>query len=184
MILMVHYQVLAGMGSQSQNGVHVPAAFRNFTMSQKEKTLDELVQDKWLCYTEDGKIGLGVRSCLDLRSWFRNLDVPSCEVCNEAVLKVGELCQSEGCVTRIHHYCLKKKFSQKRGEIVCPSCGMQWQFEAPKEEPLEGEVNGLSESAASKRKRLRSADGGGSSSSQASIRSSDTRRVTRSSRQM
>ncbi|KAJ0020921.1 hypothetical protein Pint_31626 [Pistacia integerrima] len=61
---------------------------------------------------------------------------------------------------------------------------MQWQFEAPKEEPLEGEVNGLSESAASKRKRLRSADGGGSSSSQASIRSSDTRRVTRSSRQM
>ncbi|KAJ0112657.1 hypothetical protein Patl1_02907 [Pistacia atlantica] len=57
-------------------------------MSQKEKTLDELVQDKCLCYTEAGKIGLGVRSCLDLPSWFCNLDVPSCEVSSEVVLKV------------------------------------------------------------------------------------------------
>ncbi|KAJ0103656.1 hypothetical protein Patl1_04974 [Pistacia atlantica] len=79
--------VLAGMKSQSQNVVQVPAAFRNFTMPQKKKTLDELVQDKWFCYIEDGKIGLGVRSCLDLRSWFCNLDVRSCEVCNEAALK-------------------------------------------------------------------------------------------------
>lgn len=76
-----------------------------------------------------------------------------------------------------------------QGKVVCPSCGMQWQFEAPKEEPLEEEVNGLIQSeqpagARSKRKRLRSADVGGSSS-QASIPSSDTRRVTRSSsRQM
>lgn len=88
MILMVYFQVLSGMGSQLQNGVHVPSAFRNFTMSQKEKTLDDLVQDKWLNYIEDGKIGLGVRSFLDLRSWFRSLDVASCELCNEAVLKV------------------------------------------------------------------------------------------------
>ncbi|KAJ0077967.1 hypothetical protein Patl1_37091 [Pistacia atlantica] len=49
------------MGSQSQNVVHVLAALRNFTMSQKEKTLDELVQDNCLRYIEDDKIGLGVR---------------------------------------------------------------------------------------------------------------------------
>lgn len=83
------FQVLATMESQSRDGpLHIPAAFRNFTMSQKEKTLNELVQDKWLCRMSDGKMGLGVRSCLDLRGWFRNLDVPYCEVCNEAVVKV------------------------------------------------------------------------------------------------
>ncbi|KAJ0091372.1 hypothetical protein Patl1_12433 [Pistacia atlantica] len=42
-------------------------------MSQKGKTLDELLQDKCLCYTEDGKMGLGVRSYLDLWSWLCNL---------------------------------------------------------------------------------------------------------------
>lgn len=76
------------MGSQSQDSSLIPAAIRNFAMSQKEKTLDELVRDKWLCLTSNGNIGLGVRSYLDLRSWFRNSDIPTCEVCNEAVVKV------------------------------------------------------------------------------------------------
>lgn len=86
---MAYFQVLGSMGSQSQDGAfNIPAAFRNFSMSQKEKTLEEFVQDKWLCRTPDGKIGLGVRSFLDLRSWFRTTDIPSCEACNEAVVKV------------------------------------------------------------------------------------------------
>lgn len=54
----------------------------------KEKTLDELVQDQWLSVTPDNYIGLGVRSFLDLRSWFRSNNVPACEVCNEAGVKV------------------------------------------------------------------------------------------------
>lgn len=57
-------------------------------MSQKEKTLEELVRDQWLCLTPDGNIGLGLRSFLDLRSWFRGNDIPACEVCNEAGVKV------------------------------------------------------------------------------------------------
>ena len=73
----------------SSSQQQVPPAFRNFSMSQKDKTLDELVKDNWLCRTRDGNnIGLGIRSLLDLRSWFRNNDVPSCEVCNEAGVKV------------------------------------------------------------------------------------------------
>ncbi|KAK8683570.1 hypothetical protein V6N13_039628 [Hibiscus sabdariffa] len=104
-------QVLNNSGSQSQDGsLGIPAAFRNFTMSQKEKTIDQLVTDKWLCYTEDDNIGVGVRSILDLRSWFHNAGVPSCEVCNEAGLK---------------------------GVVVCPSCDTQWQYQPPKAEPLE-----------------------------------------------
>lgn len=77
------------MASQSQ-GVPptVPAAFKNFSITQKEKTLTELEQDQWLSSTPDGKIRLGVRSFLDLRSWFHNNDVPSCDVCNEAGVKV------------------------------------------------------------------------------------------------
>ncbi|KAL5819913.1 hypothetical protein ACOSQ4_023755 [Xanthoceras sorbifolium] len=191
-------QILGGMGSESQGGpLHVPAAIRNFTMSQKEKTLDELVQDKWLCCTPDGNIGLGVRSCLDLRSWFHSSDIPSCEVCNEAVVK-GELCQTEGCAVRIHHYC-QKKFSQKRGEILCPRCGKQWHYQLPKAEALEEEnQNGPTQSqpptgrnrgqppTGRERKRLRTNRGDDSdtvacSSTQASQPDSDMRRITRSS---
>lgn len=86
------YQVPIGGGPESQGiSSQVPAAFRNFSLSQKERTLNELVHDKWLCATSDGRIGLGVRSFLDLRSWFRNNDVPACDVCNEAGVKVSLL---------------------------------------------------------------------------------------------
>lgn len=57
-------------------------------MTQKEKALNELVRDQWLNLTPDGNIVLGIRSFLDLRSWFRSNDVPSCIVCKEAGVKV------------------------------------------------------------------------------------------------
>lgn len=83
------FQVLTGTELQSQGvPAAVPASFKNFSISQKEKTIDELVKDRWLSSTSDGTIRLGVRSFLDLRSWFRNNDVPSCVVCNEAGIKV------------------------------------------------------------------------------------------------
>ncbi|XVF20195.1 hypothetical protein REPUB_Repub11eG0177000 [Reevesia pubescens] len=191
-------QVQNSLGSQSQDGsLIIPAAFRNFTMSHKEKTLDQLVQDKWLCYTEDNNIGVGVRSILDLRSWFHNAEVPSCEVCNEAGLK-AKLCPNEGCAVRIHQYCLKKRFSQK-GAIVCPSCDTQWQYQPPKAEPveLEDEAAGPTQSQPpprstqsqpslrSRRKRQRISQNDDTEtagcSSQASLPSSDTKRVRRSS---
>ncbi|XP_016513792.1 uncharacterized protein LOC107830679 [Nicotiana tabacum] len=132
-------QFLAGTDSQSQGGsVQIPAAFRNFSMSQKEKTLEELVKDQWLSLT-DVKIGLGVRSFLDLRSWFRSNEVPPCEVCNEAAVK-AELCQNEGCNVRTHQYCLRMKFSQRKAEKVCPGCGTEWHYNIAKAEVVdEGE---------------------------------------------
>ncbi|XP_058000120.1 uncharacterized protein LOC110645156 [Hevea brasiliensis] len=184
--------VHSGTGSQSQGGSsQVPPALRNFSMSQKEKTLDELVHDRWLCLTPDGDIGLGVKSYIDLRSWFHNSGIPSCEVCNEAAIK-AKVCQNEGCTLRIHHYCLKKKFSQSRGEIDCPTCGTQWECQIPKSEVVEikDELNEPIESqplARSNRRKLktnRNADadtvGCGSGSSQGSSSVSDLRRVTRS----
>ncbi|KDO66392.1 hypothetical protein CISIN_1g0226912mg, partial [Citrus sinensis] len=153
--------VLSTQGSQLLNGP-LPAAFRNFTMSQKEKTLDEFVQDQWLCCTPDGKIGLGVRSCLDLRGWFRNLDVPFCEVCNEAVVK---------------------------GEILCPRCGLRWPNQVPKAEILDEEEvpNATIQSQPAqgpKRKRTKTnethaKDAVGCGSSQSSVPNSDFRRITR-----
>lgn len=75
--------------TESQGGaVQIPPAFKNFSMLQKEKALEQLVKDRWLCSTPEGKIGLGVRSFLDLRGWFRSNEVPACEVCNEAAIKV------------------------------------------------------------------------------------------------
>ncbi|KAG1338266.1 Non-structural maintenance of chromosomes element [Cocos nucifera] len=117
-------QVQTEQASQDSQS-HVPAAFKSFSLSQKEKTLNDLIQDQWLCYTSDGKIGLGIRSFFDLRSWFRNNDIPSCDVCNEAGVK-ALTCPNEGCPVRLHDYCLKKKFSQQKGSRACPGCGTEW----------------------------------------------------------
>ncbi|KAH9603859.1 hypothetical protein KSS87_005979 [Heliosperma pusillum] len=121
-------------GSQSQD---IPAAIRNFSLSQKEKTLEELVRDGWLSNI-DGFIGFGVRSFLDLRSWFRNNEIPACEVCNEAGVK-AESCPNENCTVRIHKYCLIKKFSQKKAQKVCPGCKEAWPYVIAKGEVVEDE---------------------------------------------
>ncbi|XP_024019727.1 non-structural maintenance of chromosomes element 1 homolog isoform X2 [Morus notabilis] len=175
--------VLNGTGSQSQGG-YIPA-LRNFSATQKEKTLRELLRDQWLKQTPDGKIGLGIRSFLDLRSWFRNNDVPSCEACNEAGVK-AQLCQNEDCTVRIHHYCLNNMFSQRKGGRVCPRCGTQWQYEGPKEEAVEEDDKSTMAASsrappAPKRKKPRIDDASEWGSSQASVPSSQPRRVTRSS---
>lgn len=117
-------QVAVLDGSQDSQS-RLPSSIKNFSMSQKEKTLDELIRDRWLSYTATGKIGLGTRSFLDLRSWFRGNDIPSCVVCNEACIKASS-CPNEGCDVRIHEYCLKKKFSQRKASRACPSCGTGW----------------------------------------------------------
>uniref|UniRef100_A0A0C9RS92 Non-structural maintenance of chromosomes element 1 homolog n=1 Tax=Wollemia nobilis TaxID=56998 RepID=A0A0C9RS92_9CONI len=102
-----------------------PLAFKQFSMAQKEKTLEDLLKNRWLCTTEDGKIGLGIRAFLELRSLFKNFEVPFCDVCNEAGIK-AKLCQNEECSVRMHNYCLKRKFQHQQGSRVCPSCGMEW----------------------------------------------------------
>lgn len=126
---------LENQASSSQ--APVPTALKNFSMSQKDKALQEFVQDQWLCDTADGKIGLGVRSFLDLRSWFHNNEVPPCDVCNEAGIK-ADLCPNDSCNVRIHQYCLKAKFSS-RNEKVCPGCGTQWPYFMAKAEAVEEE---------------------------------------------
>ncbi|XP_076912104.1 uncharacterized protein LOC143570309 [Bidens hawaiensis] len=123
---------------QGSSSTEIPAALRNFSLSQKEKAIHEFIQDQWLCATSDGNIGLGVRSFLDLRSWFHNNEVPPCDVCNEAGIK-ADLCPNETCSVRIHKYCLKAKFSQARNEKVCPGCGTQWPYVMTKAEAVEEE---------------------------------------------
>ncbi|GJU84084.1 glutathione reductase, cytosolic [Tanacetum coccineum] len=49
---------------------------------------DVIEKDQWLYDTANGKFGLGVRSSLDLWSWFHNNEVPLCDACNEAGIKV------------------------------------------------------------------------------------------------
>ncbi|KAF2575225.1 hypothetical protein F2Q70_00005720 [Brassica cretica] len=173
-----------------ENQQQAPAAFKNFSMSQKDKTLDELVRDKWLCRTSEGNIGLGIRSLLDLRSWFRNNDVPSCEVCNEAGVK-ADLCPNEGCTVRIHKYCLKNLLSQ-RDDKVCSGCGKPWPLgKVTKEEAVEAAVDDEEENEtqattalrSKKRKQRSQRDSAENFSSQASLAPSSgatRRRVTRS----
>ncbi|KAK4441511.1 hypothetical protein Salat_0486000 [Sesamum alatum] len=184
-------QVHAATDSQSQGGAtQVPPAFKNFSMSQKEKTLEQLVKDQWLCTMPDGKIGVGVRSFLDLRSWFRTNDVPACEVCNEAAVK-AQLCQNEACNVRLHAYCLKKKFSQQRVGRVCPGCGTQWHISTVKAEATEDDDPSITSqdphrSEPSMKRRRKSyqeanSDVAGSGSALTSATLPDRKRATRSS---
>ncbi|KAI3723217.1 hypothetical protein L2E82_34656 [Cichorium intybus] len=75
---------LENQGTSSQ----VFTAFKTFSMSHKEKTIQELLHDQWLCDMSDGRIGVGVSSFLDFRSWFHNNEIPGCDVCNEAGVKI------------------------------------------------------------------------------------------------
>ncbi|XP_072972505.1 uncharacterized protein [Typha angustifolia] len=148
-------QVLSGQGSQDSQS-HIPPAFRNFSMTQKEKTLNDLIRDRLLSRTSSGKIGLGIRSFFDLRSWFRTNDIPSCDVCNEAGVK-ALMCPNEGCNVRIHAYCLKK-FSQRKGSRACPGCSTEWpRSECEEEEDTTQPEESQLTSADTMRKRLRSA---------------------------
>ncbi|XP_031490137.1 uncharacterized protein LOC116257483 [Nymphaea colorata] len=113
--------------SSQAGSSQAPSSFRQFSLSQKEKTLYDLIRDGWLCSTENGNVGIGIRSFLDLRSWFRCNDIPSCDVCNEAGVK-AVMCRNEDCAGRIHSYCLEKKFSQEGVARVCPSCGFDWPY--------------------------------------------------------
>lgn len=149
-------QVQAANSSQDSQS-HVPAAFKSFSIAQKEKTLSDLIQDRWLSSTSDGKIGLGVRSFLDLRGWFRNNDIPSCDVCNEAGVK-AVTCPKEDCPIRIHDYCLKKKYSIRKVARICPGCSTAWplsngngdQEEEEEEEEAEVEAEAEAEEGASR----------------------------------
>ncbi|OEL18232.1 hypothetical protein BAE44_0020748 [Dichanthelium oligosanthes] len=153
-------QVIIVDGSQDSQP-RLPTSIKNFTMSQKEKTLDELIRDRWLSYTSTGKIGLGIRSFLDLRSWFRGNDIPSCVVCNEACIKASS-CPNEGCNVRIHEYCLKKKFSQRKASRACPSCGTEWPRQDGEahgdddvNEPVEDQAPSATHSSRKRRKRVK-----------------------------
>ncbi|XP_066357084.1 uncharacterized protein [Miscanthus floridulus] len=154
-------QVVIVDGSEDSQS-RLPSSIKNFSLSQKEKTLDELIRDRWLSYTSTGKIGLGTRSFLDLRSWFRGNDIPSCVVCNEACIKQASSCPNEGCNVRIHEYCLKKKFSQRKASRACPSCGTEWPCQDGEadgdddvNEPGEDQASSANRSSWKKRKRVK-----------------------------
>ncbi|KAI5426556.1 hypothetical protein KIW84_032117 [Lathyrus oleraceus] len=142
----LYLDVTIGTSSESQGGQQqcqgsqpqVPCAFKSFNLSQKEKTLNELVRDSWLNLTTNGDVRVDVKSFVDLRSWFRSNDVPSCQVCNEVGIK-AELCKNENCTVRIHQYCLKQPFSQIKAAKVCPSWGTSWPFTMPKAEYVQTE---------------------------------------------
>lgn len=153
-------QVVITDGSQDSLS-RLPTSITNFSLSQKEKTLNELIRDRWLSYTSTGKIGLGIRSFLDLRSWFRSNDIPSCEVCNEACIKAST-CPNEGCNVRIHEYCLKKKFSKRKASRACPGCGTEWprlegedDGDEDADEPGEGQAPSPNRSSRKKRKGVK-----------------------------
>ncbi|TKV91138.1 hypothetical protein SEVIR_9G074900v4 [Setaria viridis] len=152
-------QVIIVDGSQESQS-RLPTSIKNFSLSQKEKTLDELIRDRWLSYTSTGKIGLGTRSFLDLRSWFRGNDIPSCMVCNEACIKASS-CPNEECNVRIHEYCLRKKFSQRKASRACPGCGTEWPRQDGEadgddvNEPEEDQAPSANHSSRKRRKRVK-----------------------------
>lgn len=155
-------------------------------MSHKEKALEELVHDGWLSNL-DGYVGLGIRSFLDLRSWFHLNEIPSCEVCNEAGVK-ADICPSEGCSIRTHKYCLNNKFSQRTVEKVCPSCRKPWPYTVTKAEFVDNEdesnepIESQPSNGPSQRKRRRNTQSQTQGSDNVGSGSSQTTRLRRSAR--
>ncbi|BBN11960.1 non-structural maintenance of chromosomes element 1 [Marchantia polymorpha subsp. ruderalis] len=129
------HQVEASGAASSQT-----TAIIKMTMSAKEEALDLLVRDQWLSRTGDGGVSLGTRSFLELRGLFRNLEVPFCEVCNEAAIK-AELCQNHECQVRMHSYCLNKKFRGRQAR-VCSRCHFEWVGAAAEDDDEEENMNG------------------------------------------
>ncbi|OEL23619.1 hypothetical protein BAE44_0015360 [Dichanthelium oligosanthes] len=164
-------QVIIVDGSQDSQ-THLPTSIKNFTMSQKEKTLDELTRDRWLSYTSTGKIGLGIRSFLDLRSWFRGNDIPSCVVCNDACIKVLTRDDSMifiSCLALVlnlpdnllmFHALLIYLHMQASRD--CPSCGTEWPCQDGEadgaddvNEPVENQVVSANHSSKKRRRRVK-----------------------------
>ncbi|KAG0599427.1 hypothetical protein M758_12G150700 [Ceratodon purpureus] len=103
------------------------AAPLKLTLAAKEETLATLVSENWLGRTENGKVILGTKSFLELRSLFKNFEVPFCDVCNEAAIK-AQPCQNEDCTVRMHLYCVPRKFSRRQVPRVCPGCRTAWRM--------------------------------------------------------
>ncbi|KAG6557474.1 hypothetical protein Mapa_000747 [Marchantia paleacea] len=110
------------------------------TMSAKEEALELLVRDQWLSRTREGGVSLGTRAFLELRGLFRNLEVPFCEVCNEAAIK-AELCQNHECPVRMHSYCVGKKFRGRQAR-VCSRCQFEWIGAAAEDDDEEENMKG------------------------------------------
>ncbi|XP_024542587.1 non-structural maintenance of chromosomes element 1 homolog [Selaginella moellendorffii] len=110
--------------ASSSQSVSLP----KLSLAQRDKVLGDLAADKWLYRTEDGGVSLGIKSFLELRSVFMNLEVPFCDVCNEAAIKAMR-CQNEDCSARMHSYCAKTKFQRPEIPRSCASCGSEWDCE-------------------------------------------------------
>ncbi|KAL6004785.1 hypothetical protein ACLOJK_005341 [Asimina triloba] len=80
-------------------------------------------------FAGDGSIGIGIRSFIYLRSWFRNKEVPPCSICNKAGVKV---------------------------ETACAGCGAEWQCPEVSPDAEEGEnVSRVSHPTPSKIKKIK-----------------------------
>eukprot|EP00897_Mesotaenium_endlicherianum_P005355 jgi/Mesen1/4848/ME000244S04030 len=117
--LNIRPEEMAAAAAASRAGVRM-------TMEQKQRLLDELVLHRWLARTPEGAVCLGIQSFLELRSHLKQLPgVPSCDVCNEAVIK-GQQCGE--CEARMHWYCVARKFSRSTARRTCPNpdCSAMW----------------------------------------------------------
>lgn len=65
------------------------AAARNLSATDKERNIEELVADGWLEKQGDGRLALGPRTFMELRTYIQSLDVPTCNACKEPAVKVS-----------------------------------------------------------------------------------------------
>eukprot|EP00270_Netrium_digitus_P006376 TRINITY_DN18826_c0_g1_i1.p1 TRINITY_DN18826_c0_g1~~TRINITY_DN18826_c0_g1_i1.p1 ORF type:complete len:252 (-),score=70.70 TRINITY_DN18826_c0_g1_i1:169-924(-) len=94
------------------------------SLSERERTIEELVAQQWLVNLEDGgSVGIGAQTYLELKSWLKEL-VDACEICNEAAIK-ARCCPNLNCTYRLHEWCAARKF-HSRARDDCPKCRTRW----------------------------------------------------------
>ena len=92
--------------------------------SEVEATLSELVKQKWINESRDGKLTLGVRSFAELQDWIHRLiddeNTSSC-ICDEVVVQ-GVRCSK--CNKKLHFHCVVQIANACRdgAEPKCPFC--------------------------------------------------------------
>ncbi|KAK3709831.1 hypothetical protein LTR37_010659 [Vermiconidia calcicola] len=130
-------------GNRRESGTQAHAQ-AGLTMSQAEKTLENMVREGWFELSTRGFYTLSPRGLMELRGWLIDTyndqppdegdddeyDEPTekiklCRACKE-IVTMGQRCPNMECLARLHNHCVRNMFRAQGGSEKCPVCKTDW----------------------------------------------------------
>eukprot|EP00824_Muranothrix_gubernata_P026022 TRINITY_DN8784_c0_g1_i1.p1 TRINITY_DN8784_c0_g1~~TRINITY_DN8784_c0_g1_i1.p1 ORF type:complete len:234 (+),score=38.50 TRINITY_DN8784_c0_g1_i1:2-703(+) len=97
----------------------------NLKVDAVEALLGRLVQNQWL-RSHENRLSVGIRAWLELRPFFEDLGLETCEACQQVVLS-GHSCPHPPCRAAFHTWCENARYRDQPAERRrCPLCGKSW----------------------------------------------------------